>query len=219
MKLHPPNDTDYSQVWRLERVGIVPGQDFSFDAQDAALRGVLESGRTKGYAKILKKGPHLGQTTNGWELLIGAMGSYGIDYLQRAGVTYNGLGANQLDDAYYPFMEGNIGPTDDPRVLHFGKDEIPPAGAFWSVTLYDQRGFPVPNPIDRANLSSWMDLSENKDGSLDLYIQPSSPGKDKESNWLPSPKDQPWNLTMRLYAPSVDAAEGRWVPPPVNKAS
>jgi len=74
-------------------------------------------------------------------------------------------------------------------VLHIGKDELPPAEAFWSVTLYDKDGFAVPNPMNRANLSSWMPLTYNDDGSLDLYFQSVSPGKEKEANWLPTPKN------------------------------
>ena len=55
MKLHPPNTTDYSEVWRLERLGIVPGEDFEFDALDASTQGMLQDARTSGYAKIVKK--------------------------------------------------------------------------------------------------------------------------------------------------------------------
>jgi hypothetical protein len=43
------------------------------------------------------------------------------------------------------------------------------------------------------------------------------PGADKEANWLPAPKE-PFNLTMRLYAPKSDALTGKWNPPPVMKA-
>src|ERR1700730_15760902 len=56
----------------------------------------------------------------------------------------------------------------------------------------------------------------NPDGSLDIYFQSESPGKDKEWNWLPAPKG-PFNLTMRLYAPKAEALTGRWNPPPVCK--
>ena len=62
-----------------------------------------------------------------------------------------------------------------------------------------------------------MPFKTNADGSLDLYFQNESPGKDKEANWLPAPKGA-FNLCMRLYGPKSDALTGKWNPPPVTKA-
>jgi hypothetical protein len=61
-----------------------------------------------------------------------------------------------------------------------------------------------------------MQLKFNGDGSLDLYFQNESPGADMEANWLPAPKG-PFNLTMRLYAPRMEALTGKWNPPPIVK--
>jgi hypothetical protein len=85
------------------------------------------------------------------------------------------------------------------------------------VTLYDSDGFQVPNSLNRFNLSPWMPLKYNADGSLDLYFQNESPGQDKEANWLPAPKG-PFNLLMRLYAPRSEALTGKWNPPPVVRS-
>jgi len=93
---------------------------------------------------------------------------------------------------------------------------MPPVGAFWSITLYDPEGFPVPNSLNRSAVSSWMPFKYNPDGSLDLYLQNQRPGNDKEANWLPAPKG-PFNLAMRLYAPMSAVLTGRWDPPPVMK--
>ena len=72
--------------------------------------------------------------------------------------------------------------------------------AFWSITLYNAQGFQVANGLNRFAVSSWMPFKHDPDGSLTLYFQNESPGKDKEADWLPAPKG-PFNLTMRLYAP------------------
>ena len=102
-------------------------------------------------------------------------------------------------------------------VLHFDKTAIPPASSFWSVTLYDQQGFQLANPLDRFALSSWMPFHYNPDGSLDLYFQNENPGPAKEVNWLPAPRGS-FNLTMRLYAPKSQALIGEWNPPAVIRA-
>ena len=88
--------------------------------------------------------------------------------------------------------------------------------AFWSITLYDSAGFQVANPLNRFAVSSWMPFKYDPDGSLTLYFQSESPGKDKEANWLPAPKGA-FNLTMRLYAPKSEALTGKWNPPPVTR--
>lgn len=214
MKLHPPKATDYSQVFRMARIGLIPGEDFS-------MKGLtdddLEGARKSAYAKIKEQSYHLGTVENGWNVTLGTYGSYGIEYLQRAAVGLYGLGCNQPEDAIYPNHAKNIGPTTDVYVLHFEADRIPPAGAFWSLTMYDDDGFAVPNPLNRANLASRMDLDYNADGSLDLYFGATSPGKDSEPNWLPAPSDKPWNVCMRLYAPEEAALSGKWTPPPLKK--
>jgi hypothetical protein len=92
-------------------------------------------------------------------------------------------------------------------ISHFDKGATPPVRAFWSITLYDPQGFQVANALNRFAISSWMPFKYNPDGSLDLYFQNESPGKDKEANWLPAPKGA-FNLTMRLYSPQSEALTG-----------
>ena len=131
-----------------------------------------------------------------------------------------GLGANVPEDAIYPQNLGDE--TGSPLtgsnkyVLHFDKSDLPPAGAFWSITLYDSEGFQVANSLNRFAVSSWMPFKYNADGSLDLYFQNESPSAAKEANWLPAPKGA-FNLTMRLYAPKENALTGKWSPPAVTK--
>jgi hypothetical protein len=106
---------------------------------------------------------------------------------------------------------------DNDYVLHFDADELPPVRAFWSVTMYDSEGFQAANELDRFAIGDRDELQYNADGSLDLYVQHVSPGKDKESNWLPAPRG-PLGITMRLYAPKAAALLGKWNPPPMKRA-
>jgi len=216
LKVNPPHATDYSHVWRMRNIGITVGERFDFGSLDAETRAAFDRARATAYAKMVAAISRMGTPVNGWSMALNVMGVYGNEYLKRATVALAGLGANQVDDAIYPIQIGNIGPTSDPVVLHFDADGMPPAAAFWSVTLYDDKGFAIPNAINRAAIADWMDLIYGEDGSLDLYIQPESPGPDKEANWLPSPDDRPWNLTLRLYAPLPEALDGTWTPPTVR---
>lgn len=221
LKHHRPHRIDHNQVWRLERIGIVRGQDYDFDQLDPALQKAVEQVPAKTLKLIRESVAHLGSIRHGWQVFTEDIGVYGIGYLTRAVIAMLGLGANQAADAVYPQLlqdaAGNPLSGEAQYVLHFESSELPPADAFWSLTLYDTDGYPVPNELNRGNLSSWMKLSYHADGSLDLYFQPDSPGDGKQTNWLPTPRQGAWNLTMRLYAPRAEVLQGLWVPPAIQR--
>lgn len=96
---------------------------------------------------------------------------------------------------------------------------MPPVNGFWSLTPYGADFFFVPNPINRHTVSQRNKFTANADGSVDLYIQNESPGKDREENWLPAPKDK-FILMMRLYWPKdapPSILDGSWTVPPVRE--
>ncbi len=222
LKLQPPHVTDQPIVAQLSRLGFEVGKSFDLNAADPAIQKGLASAPADAQALMQWKIPTLARAANYWSMNTDTMGVYGNYYLKRAIVAQLGLGANLPGDAIYPL---NLGDSDgkpldgaNAYTIHFDKDQIPPAQAFWSITLYDDEGFQVANAINRFAVSSWMPFAYNADGSLDLYFQNESPGDGKEANWLPAPKG-PYNLTMRLYAPKSDALTGKWNPPPVMKAA
>jgi hypothetical protein len=221
LKLHPPHLTDESIIAQMKRIGIERGQSFDIEKVSPAVRNGLTAAPAAAQKMMEWKLPTLARVANHWSMNTDTMGVYGNYYLKRAIVTQQGLGANQPEDAIYPLNLGdeNGRPLDGENkyVLHFEKGATPPVSAFWSITLYDSDGFQVANSLNRFAVSSWMPFNYNPDGSLDLYFQNENPGKDKEANWLPSPKGA-FNLTMRLYAPKSDALTGKWNPPPVTRA-
>jgi hypothetical protein len=221
LKLNPPHITDEPMIAQLKKIGIEPGKAFDIEKADPAVRSALATVPEEAQQLMLWKLPTLARVVNGWSMNTDTMGVYGNYYLKRAIITREGLGANLPEDAIYPFgfVDENGRPLDGANryTLHFEKGTTPPAYAFWSVTLYDAEGFQVANPLNRFAVSSWMPFKYNADGSLDLYFQNESPGKDKEANWLPAPK-APFNLTMRIYAPKSEVLIGKWNPPPVMRA-
>ncbi|MDR6757787.1 hypothetical protein J2Y48_003084 [Mycoplana sp. BE70] len=226
LKTNPPTAADTEMVEKLAQIGIVPGKDFDkskLDSRFAKRIPEIAFGRTMLHFKFSDGDV---KDINGWGYTT-KTGVYGTDYLQRALITAIGLGANRPQDAVYPtslkMKEGLLGRAYDGAnkyVLTFPKGQMPPVRGFWSLTMYNDKYFFVDNPINRYSISARQDLKSNPDGSTDIYIQHESPGADKESNWLPAPKDK-FLLMMRLYWPDdspPSILDGSWAIPPVRKA-
>jgi hypothetical protein len=220
LKLHPPHATDQPILAEMKKIGIEPGKSFDLSKLDPALQQAIDGAPKEAQELMSWKVATMARVANGWSMNTDTMGVYGNYYLKRAIVSQVGLGANLPEDAIYPLNLGDDQgkPLDGANKysIHFAKGDTPPVNAFWSITLYDRDGFQVGNVLNRFAVSSWMPFKTNADGSLDLYIQHESPGKDKEANWLPAPKGD-FNLTMRLYGPKSEALTGKWNPPPVKR--
>lgn len=126
----------------------------------------------------------------------------------------------------YPILDKDADgqPLDGSKgkyTLRFAPGELPPVNAFWSITMYDlPQQLLVKNPIDRYLINSPMlpGLKKDADGGMTIYVQPESPGKDKESNWLPAPNG-PFVMFMRYYWPKQELLDDQWKTPAVIKAS
>lgn len=216
---NPPSKDDAKIVEKMREIGIEPGKDYDLSKIDPSLIPSLEKAPKLGQEMIVSHKKELGSQINGWTFGT-KTGTYGTDYLQRAAVAFFGLGANLPEDAIYPMatVDSNGDPLTGKNryVIHFAKDETPPVNGFWSLTMYNDKLFFVNNPLNRYTLSPRNDLKYNADGSLDLYIQNESPGPDKESNWLPAPKDD-FALMLRLYWPKSEVINGKWKLPTIKK--
>jgi hypothetical protein len=223
MKTNPPTAQDAPMVARMAQIGLVPGKDFDRSKLDFLDRELL---KTVPKLALLEMGLHLKRqkTTNGWLYFTKGVGNFGTDYLTRGMANLLGPGWNRPQDAVYPLSQKDT--HDDSYdgakykyVIRFDRGKLPPAEAFWSLTMYDEDFFFVPNPINRYDLAQRDKLVANSDGSIDLYIQAESPGKEREANWLPAPNGK-FTLVMRIYAPrktSPSILNGSWTPPPVAR--
>ncbi|MFA6914946.1 MAG: DUF1254 domain-containing protein [Parachlamydiales bacterium] len=222
LKIHPSHGNDYPILFRMRLLGIQPGQEFDLAKLDPLTAQAINTAAKEAIAdlqQVIAQGK-LGEIINGWNYTLGGMGTYGTDYRMRAMVAMAGLGANLPEDAIYPnaFIDGDGNPTTGEHiyVLHFEKGKLPAANAFWSLTMYDKEGFQVPNPINRFAIGDRDKLTFNADGSLDINIQHESPGKNKESNWLPAPKG-PFQVMLRMYSPKPEVLRGELTIPPIKK--
>jgi hypothetical protein len=224
MKDNPPQPDDAPMIARMAKIGLVPGQPFDLSKLDPAVQEALKGVPKAAVEKIRGYLKSAGTIESGW-LFTTKTGIYGTDYIGRALVTAIGLGANRPQDAVYPTSEtdadGKPYMGSNKYVMHFDKHQLPPVKGFWSLTMYDAEYFFVPNRLNRYTLSARNQLKRNADGSVDLYMQKDSPGKEKESNWLPAPQGR-FVLMLRLYWPTEtppSILDGTWKPPAAVKQS
>jgi hypothetical protein len=218
----PAEDAEY--VKQFSKFGLIPGQDFDPSKLTSAQIETINESVRKTQILIKKEWDDhpFAVNENGWGVILKGVGNYGTNYKLRAAVAYGGLGANLPQDAVYPVT--NLDSAGLPLngnfryVVHFDKGELPPVNAFWSITMYNNEHFFVPNSINRYAIGSHDQLKFNADGSLDIYIQEASPGSEREANWLPAPKES-YNLIFRLYYPKKEVLDGTWKPPFVKKVS
>jgi hypothetical protein len=220
MAKNPPTQNDSFAMARFETIGISPGKPFSLDRFPSEVANAIDDGASQASTRVTSRAEKpLGKSVNGWNVLL-TTGDYGTNYETRALVAHLGLGANLPEDAVYPYAtrdaQGERLDGQNRYVVHFEKEDIPPVKAFWSLTAYDRDQRLVENDADRFAVGDRDDLKTNADGSITLYLQSESPGADRESNWLPIPKEE-FNVILRLYWPREPILSGEWAPPPIER--
>ena len=217
---------------KLARIGIGAGKTFNFKDLSLEHKAEIALGMKEGDKKVDERVAAIGKEINGWRIGagFGDRNYYKGDWLLRAAAARAGIYGNDAIEAMYPFAHNDgegqaLDGSKHKYTLTFLKGQFPPVNAFWSVTMYDgNTQLLIKNPIDRYLINSPMlpNMKKNQDGSLTIYIQKDSPGKGKESNWLPAP-DGPIYLVMRLYWPKTEPPsilpprEGTWQPPAVKR--
>lgn len=218
LKNNPPSPADSLILSKMKRIGIEPGKEFDPSKLSAKTLKAIRKGPENALEKLNDLSESTGNSVNGWYYTT-KTGLYGTDYLQRATIAYIGLGANRPQDAIYPVAKvDSTGKTlngNNDYVIRFGKGELPPVKGFWSITMYNEDYFFVPNKLSKYTVSQRDHLKINPDGSIDIYIQRVSPGEDKEANWLPSP-DGDFILMLRMYWPEDSVINGSWHMPGIE---
>jgi len=219
---NPPHAQDQPILARMARAGLEPGKAFVLSALSPPAREAFEAAPGVALDELKKEIFRSGSVVNGWRFIDQPMGTYGADYLHRASVAYNALGANVAEDTSYLLLttddEGQRLDAASTYAIRFEKGQLPPVHAFWSLTVYDQHRYFADNPINRYALSGRDDLMLNGDGSVDLWIQRNDPGEAKSVNWLPGPREGPFSLILRLYWPKPEVVNGVWQPPLITVA-
>jgi hypothetical protein len=223
---NPPPARDKPLLDQLATVSIGPG----LTPSTAGLSQETVSGLVDGMDKAAADLGNQSRSTvlagalqnNGWYTPQSNIGDYGTDYDFRAQIAKVGLGANTPDEAIYPTgladSSGALFNGSKQYTMTFPPGQAPPNRAFWSLTMYDLDGFPVPNSAHRYAIgSSHPGLVKRADGSIVVAIQHDRPTQ-KDVTWLPAPAGA-FRLTLRVYRPTAAALSGAWKPPPVVPVS
>jgi hypothetical protein len=158
---------------------------------------------------------------NGWNSPVNNA-QWGTDYINRTGTAKSNMYDNKPNETKYIYRDydskGQQLAGANNYTVTFGKGQEPPVKGFWSMTLYNEHHLFTPNSLNRYSLGtkSKSFLKYNPDGSLTLYFGAKSPGKDKESNWVPAPEGN-FSLYIRCYWAEKSILDGTWMPPQVEK--
>ncbi len=223
MTENPPEARLAKLLGQFAKIGVGPNQ--GVDKMDEATKRGLARAAADG-RELLKSASasgQLGKRVNNWSIPPRTFGRAGLsdDFLVRGALQcMGGIIANDPEEAvYYNTAKDGAGqPLDGARqyTMRFAPGQLPKVNGFWSISMYDPTLNFTPNPINRYAIGDRTPgLKKDADGGLTLYIQSTSPGKDKESNWLPSTASGLFYMVMRTYMPGAEIVEQQWAPPPV----
>ncbi|CRM48510.1 DUF1254 domain-containing protein [Pseudomonas sp. 25 R 14] len=219
-----PQDSEKDLLARFAKIGIAPGAPFKVAQLSAEQRKALEDGIADGkaeFATFKKDKVDTHQITSGD--LFGSRDHLKNNYLYRYAGADMGIFGNSTDEAAYMsyFVDSEGKPANGAKhsyTLHFAKDQLPPADAFWSLTLYNGKNkLLVANHKKRYLINSRMlpELKLDADGGLTLKVQHHEPPKAEQSNWLPAPPG-PFYAILRIYLPKPEVGNGQWKLPPLT---
>lgn len=209
------NAADKSMYDKMASIGIKAGASWNPADLDPVALKAIKDGIADARAEFKRRGEDPYDPAD----FFNTRKKIGTDYINRAMGVYLGIFGNTPDQSVYltdgKDSEGNL--TDGSKhgyTATFEAGSLPPVKYFWSFTMYRlPERWLVDNPIDRYSIgSSTEGLKKNEDGSLTIYFSKDSPGKDKESNWLPAPNGPFW-VVLRTYGPGKEILDKTWQQP------
>ena len=217
----PPNPSERDLLGRFAKINVGPDQTFDMtkfspEIQQAIDEGIKDANKDfEGVMQEVNTNPKMTSAA-----FFGTREAMKDNYLYRYTGAKMGLYGNSAADAIYfgIFADANHQPLDASKSnyeFRFAKGQLPPAKAFWSLTMYDGKTqLLVENPLKRylLNSTTLKSYKYGADGSLTFYISHDNPGSARQSNWLPAP-DGPFYAVLRLYMPDPVVADGTWMKP------
>jgi len=215
----PNDDVDTGLLAALKPLGIEPGK--SFDKTKVAtidgkrFRAIADEVREKKFARAMDPAVTAEHGTS----LFQPKGQISLSLLVMQSVI--GPIGQPAAEAVYPPVTTKDGQPMNAQydyVIRMTKDELPPARAFWSLTLYDSaNGFFIPNDRKKYSVGENSGMKLNADGGIEIYVAAEQPEGVPDENWLPiNRKDENLDIILRIYAPDLEEYE-KWQAPQAEK--
>ena len=200
------SELDQKLLEIYEPLGVTPGQ--AYDAEQVAkldgqrLREVAE----RIEAEEMAKADRLAASTG----MFKQKGDIDLDLLLFQSV-FGPIGQPAVE-AVYPSIATTDGQPMNAQkdyVIRMTADELPPAKAFWSMTLYDtENGFFIPNDRKKYSVGENGGMQLDEDGGIAVYVAAEKPEGVPEENWLPLNRgDYGIDVVLRLYVPDLEQFE------------
>jgi hypothetical protein len=214
LKFVNPHPSEIALMKKFASIGIIPGKQFQ--SKNNPNSKFLLEGIKQGQDSFMRYLPNIKSSSE----IFGSREYLKNNYIGRAVGAWTGIYANEADvflgiQGYERQSDGKPFSGSKKYQFTFKKDDYPPVSAFWSVTLYKLPSrLLYANEINRYAIQSTMvnNFKKNNDGSVTIYLQHESPGKELESNWLPCP-DGLFTMAFRCYLPKEPLQKGTWLPP------
>ena len=215
----PKNDHDQALLAAYKPLGVEPGKvfdpknviqlngkQFRTVAQTVAQRELSRMGdpnflKQVGTRIFLPKG-EMDQELLVFLSIVGPIGQPAHEALYPPITTVDGKPMNAMHD----------------YVVRMDADSLPPANAFWSLTLHDlENGFFIPNDSRKYSIGENAGMKLNAQGGIEIHVAARKPDGVPPENWLPVNRgNYGIDLIMRLYAPDLERFK-TWSPPKAER--
>ena len=209
------NELDQAFLAALKPLGVEPGK--TFDKNSAVqidgkkFKSIVEQVRESEFARAMDPAVTAELGTS----MFKTKGQMTLDVLLMQSIT-GPIGLPATEAMYPPVLtvDGQPMNAQHDYMIRITKDEMPPAKAFWSLTLYDSaNGFFIPNDRKKYSVGENAGMKLNEEGGIEVLVAAEKPEGVPEENWLPiNHKDENLDIILRLYEPDLDKMKTWTVP-------
>jgi len=217
----PDNELDQEILAAYAPLGVAPGKRYD-PSQVAQIDGKrVRQVAERIWGEEMAKGIEPKSMEQFALALFQPKGKISLDALLLQSV--RGSIGQPADEAVYPSIvtvDGEPMNASNDYVIRMTADELPPANAFWSFTLYEtQNGFFIPNDRKKYSVGENGGMKLNDEGGIEIYIAAEKPEGVPEENRLPLNRgDYDIDVVLRIYVPDLEKFK-TWTPPKAEKLS